>query len=169
MGHPLEDVINQAEGIVVIGDSAKDRFPGFSYAAYMHAGKSFYCLDLGGLPESRGPYKGGKVYHTVEEIPEDHGDLAIIWVHPHDAKNAVDVANELGCKRVWFSFQTGHPDAVSHARDLGMEVVEIGRCPVYYMDNKPTSCAAHAALTKLSGTYKRPPQTDVNAKRRELW
>ncbi len=169
MSHPLEDVINNADGFILIGDSSKDRFPAYSYNAYMHVQKRFYCLDFGGLTESRGGYEGGKVYTSVDEIPDDHDDLAIIWVHPHDAKRAVDTANELGCKRVWFSFKTGHPDAVEHAKSLGMEVVEIGRCPVYYLDGKPAGCAAHAAITKISGSYKRAPQTDPNADRRELW
>ena len=55
--------------------------------------------------------------------------------------------------RVWFSFLTGHRDAVARARELGMEVVEIGRCPVYYLDDKPGVCKVHTTLTKLSGTY----------------
>ncbi len=169
MPHPLESLLAAADRLVVIGDSSEDRFPGFSYNAYTKAGKPFYCLDLGGRTESRGPTKGGKVYTSAAELPADHCDLAVIWVKPHSAKRAVDVAHEAGCKRVWFSFQTGHPDAVAHARELGMEVVEIGRCPVYYLEGAPPACAAHTLLTRLSGTRARPPQTDAAAARRELW
>lgn len=168
MSHPLEDVIRQAEGFVLIGQSAADRFPGYSYHQYTHAGKRFYCLDLDGLPASRGPTKGGKVYASVAELPADRGDLAVIWVHPHTAKRAVDVAHEAGCKRVWFSFKTGHPDAVARARELGMEVVEIGRCPIMYMDKKTAACSMHTGTAKLTRLYQRPPQTDPTAKRREL-
>lgn len=169
--HPLEKVINEAENFIVIGDSAADRFPAYSYFAYTQMEKPFYCLDLGGLPESRGGIKGGKVYHRVDELPDERDDLAVIWVHPHRAAEAVEIAHEAGCKRVWFSFKTGHRDAVARATELGMEVVEIGRCPVYYLqgDNKPAGCAAHSAMTKISGSYNRPPQTDPDAKRRELW
>ncbi len=169
MTHPLEDVIRSAEGLVLIGDSSRDRFPGFSFNAYTKRGKRFYCLDLGGLTESRGPTKGERVYTSVDELPDDRGDLAILWVHPHDAARAVDVAHEAGCRRIWFSFQTGHRDAVARATELGMEIVEIGRCPVYYLDGAPGPCKAHALMTKVSGTYGRPPQLDVDAKRRELW
>jgi hypothetical protein len=168
MAHPLEEVIRQADGFLLIGDSSKDRFPAFSYNAYTKRGKRFYCLDMGGLAESRGPTKGGKVYHSVEELPEERDDLAIIWVHPHDAARAVELAHEAGSKRVWFSFQTGHSDAVARARELEMEVIEIGRCPVYYLDKRPAACAMHTALVKITGTYRRPPQTDPSAKRREL-
>ena len=70
MGHPLEEVMAQADGFVIIGDSAHDRFPAFSYHAYTRAGRRFYCLDLGGLTESRGPTKGGKVYTDVAQLPE---------------------------------------------------------------------------------------------------
>jgi hypothetical protein len=167
--HPLETVIRGAEGFVLIGDSSEDRFPGFSYHAYTTTGKKFYCLDLGGLPVSRGPTKGGKVYHSVAELPADHDDLAIIWVKPRSARRAVEVAHEAGCRRVWFSFQTGHAEAVARARELGMEVVEIGRCPVYYLEDKPMVCKAHTLFVRGSGTYGRPPQIDPQKKRREIW
>ena len=167
--HQLEKTIRDADGLVLIGDSSEDRFPGYSYNAYTQIGKPFYCLDLGGLTESRGPTVGGKVYTSVNELPEDRNDLAIIWVTPRSAHRAVEVAHSAGCKRVWFSFGSGHRDAVARARELGIEVVEIGRCPVYYLADKPKACAAHTALVKATGTYRRPPQLDSNAKRRELW
>ena len=167
--HPLEKTIRDAEGLVLIGDSSEDRFPGYSYNAYTQIGKRFYCLDLGGLTESRGPTAGGNVFASVDELPGDRGDLAIIWVKPRSAARAVEVAHSAGCKRVWFSFGTGHRDAVARARELEMEVVEIGRCPIYYLADKPKACAAHTMLVKATGSYRRQPQLDSNAKRRELW
>ena len=169
MAHPLADVINRADGFLLIGESSKDRFPAFSYDVYTRRGKRFYCLDLDGLPASRGATKGGKVYRSVAELPEGRDDLAIIWVTPHTAVRAVEVAHEAGCRRVWFSFGTGHRDAVARARALGMTVVEIWRCPVYYLDDAPVACKAHTLVVKLSGTYGRSPQTDADAKHRELW
>lgn len=169
MSHPLEAIINQAEHFLLIGDSAADRFPALSYDAYTKAGKSFYCFDYGGLSESRGPTTGGKVYASIEDIPAERGDLAIIWVHPHRAKEAVELAHGAGYTKVWFSFKTGHPDAVERATELGMEVLEIGRCPVYYLAEKPRACAGHAMMTKVTGSYSKPPQLDPKAKRRELW
>jgi len=169
MSHPLEDVVRKADGFLLIGESAKGRFPAYSYHVYTTQKKRFYCLDLDGLKQSRGKTKGGPVYSSVAELPDDRGDLAIIWSHPHSAARAVDVAHEAGCKRVWFSFGAGHRDGVARARELGLEVVEIGRCPVYYMHGKPPECVAHTLLTKVSGSYRRPPQTDAHAKRREMW
>ncbi|MFW2390524.1 MAG: CoA-binding protein [Polyangiales bacterium] len=165
--HPLERIINSPEPLLLIGNSKEDRFPAYSYNAYTRIGKRFYCLDMGGLPESRGRTQGGKVYQSVSELPGDLGDLAVIWVHPKTAATAVELAHEAGCKRVWFSFGTGHPAAVARARELGLEVVEIGRCPVLYLSDKRPECKAHALLTKASGLYRRPPQTDPAAKRRE--
>ncbi len=161
MAHPLSDVINQADGFLLVGDSSADRFPGLSYAAYTKTHKRFYCLDLGGLPESRGPVKGGKVYASVEELPEDRGDLAILWVKPGRSVEAVELAHEAGCRRVWFSFFSAHPDAVERANALGLEVVEVGRCPVYYLDDAPIACKVHQLAVKVSGTYARPPQTTL--------
>ena len=168
MSHPLEDVIRGADGFLLIGESAKDRFPALSFHAYTSLGMRFYALDLDGRTESRGPSKGARVYTSVEELPADRGDLAILWVTPHTAVRAVDVAHEAGCKRVWFSFQTGHRDAVARARELGMEVVEIGRCPVYYLEGTPMACKLHTVAVKVSGAYSKPPQTDPESKRREL-
>ena len=169
MAHPLEDVIRNAQGFLLIGDSSLERFPAYSYHAYTRAGMRFHCLDLGGLTASRGATKGGKVYNEVGELPADRSDLAVIWMHPRDAVRGVEVAHQAGCKRVWFSFQTGHRDAVARARELGMEVVEIGRCPIYYIEDQPPVCKSHTILVKLSGAYGRPPQTDPDARRRELW
>ena len=169
MAHPLEEVIRNAEGFVVIGDSSQGRFPAQSFHCYTQVGKKFYCLDLGGLTESRGASSGKRVYTSVAELPDDRCDLAVIWVKPRSAANAVDVAHEAGCKRVWFSFGTGHRDAVARANELGMEVVEVGRCPVYYMDRMTPACRAHTVLVKLSGTYRKPPRTEATGKHREMW
>jgi hypothetical protein len=169
VSHPLEDVIRNADKFVMIGDSSQGRFPAASFHCYTQVGKPFYCLDLGGLTESRGKSPGLKVYTSVEELPDDHGDLAVIWVKPRAAANAVELAHQAGCKRVWFSFQTGHRDAVAKAHELGMEVVEIGRCPVHFLAEQTPACRGHTVLLKLTGAYDRPPQTEPDAKRRELW
>ncbi len=169
MSHPLEDIIRGADGFVLIGDSETGHFPAQSYHCYTATGKRFHCLDLGGLTASRGATEGGPVYGKVEDLPPDRDDLAVIWVHPHTAVRAVDAAHEAGCKRIWFSFHSGHRDGVARARELGLEVVEIGRCPVYYLDKMTPACRAHAVMTRLTGTRRRPPQTDPEAKRRELW
>jgi predicted CoA-binding protein len=139
-----------------------------SYANAAREGHRVYYLDLGGMAESRGAVKGGKVYTDPAEIPEDRTDLAVVWVKPHSAVAAVDVAHGLGAKRIWFSFKTGHRDAVARARELGMEVVEIGRCPVHYMAGQTAVCRMHTVMTQVSGAFRRPPQTDPEAKRREL-
>ncbi|MEZ4221799.1 MAG: CoA-binding protein [Polyangiaceae bacterium] len=168
MAHPLETIIRNARGFVIIGDSSEGRFPAQSYNNYTKTGLTFYALDLGGLTESRGGTKGGKVYTKVEDLPQDHGDLAIIWVKPRSARGAVEIAHEANCKRVWFNFGSGHRDAVARAKELGMEVVEIGRCPVHYLEAQIPACRAHTVLLKLSGGYSKPPQLDADAKRREL-
>ena len=167
--HPLETAINAPEPLVLIGNSAEGRFPGYSYDAYSRIGKKFYCLDMGGLPSSRGKTSGGKVYHSVAELPEDRGELAVIWVQPSSAKSAVELAHDAGCTRVWFSFGTGHRDAVVRAQELGMQVVEIGRCPVLYLRDKRPECKAHALVAKVTGLYGQPPRTQPADKRREMF
>ena len=159
----------EAERFLLIGDSSEDRFPALSFHNYTATKKSFYCLDLGGLTEARGKSAGKPVFARVEDVPDDVGDLAVIWTKPHTASRAVDAAHTAGCTQVWFSFQSGHKDAVAKARDLGLTVVEIGRCPVHYCAEQVTECRLHTGVVKLTGTYKRPPQTDPTQKRRELY
>jgi len=60
--HPLQTLLADADGFVLIGDSSADRFPGYSCDNYTRAGEPFHCLDLGGLTESRGRTRGGVVY-----------------------------------------------------------------------------------------------------------
>lgn len=168
MTHPLETVIRNAQPFVLIGDSSEGRFPGMSFHSYTRMGQRFYCLDLGGRVVSRGLTSGHKVYTSVMDLPDDHTDLAIIWTRPRTAARAVAVAHDAGCKRVWLSFGTAHPDAVARARELGMEVVEMGRCPVCYMKEQVPACLAHTALMKLTGAYNKPPQTSLDRRRREM-
>ena len=169
MSHPLEDVIRQAEGFLLFGESSRQHFPAMSFHVYTTTGKRFYCVDLDGLTESRGKSPGLRVYASIDDLPADRGDLAIIWTHPRSANRAVDLAHAAGCRRVWFSFGSGHRDAVRHATGLGMEVVEIGRCPVYFLEQMPWECRAHQLVVKASGTYGKPPQLDPEARHRELW
>lgn len=168
MSHPLEEVIRNAEPYVFIGDSAQGRFPAMSYANAARTDARIYYFDMGGLTESRGMVKGGTVYADVEDVPDDRTDLAVVWVKPRRAKDAVDVAHELGAKRVWFSFQTGHREAVERAKELGMEIVEVGRCPVYYMERQVPACRAHTLAVKLSGLYRQPPRTEASKDHREM-
>ncbi len=168
--HPLEREINESGHFLLIGDSSEERFPALSFAAYVQAGRTFTCFDLGGRTTSRGKAAGRPVVNDVAQLPADLGPLAIIWTKPRTAVRGVEVAKQAGCSRVWFSFTTGHRDAVQKARELDMTVVEIGRCPIYYLDGDiPAACKAHVALTKLTGTRSKPPQTDPDAKRREIW
>ncbi len=160
MSHPLENVIRQADGFVLIGDSSAARFPGMSFHSYTKVGKRFYCIDLGGMTESRGMTKGAKVYTSVDELPDDRDDLAVIWVTRSKLITAIDTAVEAGCKRVWFSFKSSDTKSVAYAREKGLEVVEVGRCPVYYMDKMSAICKAHTLMFKMGGGYKKPPQTE---------
>ncbi len=170
MAHPLRDVMDAADGFLLIGESGKDRFPGFSFHAYTVTKKRFFCLDLDGMTRSRGPTTGERVYTSVDELPEDRGDLAIIWVTPPTCVRAVEVAHEAGCKRVWFSFGTASRAGVERAHELGLQILEIGRCPVYYLKGAPTICALHTAMTKVSGTHRRAPVVQIHDKRpKELW
>ena len=80
----------------------------------------------------------------------------------HGIRNAF--ANQVFFHR----FGAGHRDGVARAYDLGMEVVEVGRCPVYYLADQTPACRAHTAMVKLSGLYRKPPQISVDPRRRQM-
>ena len=63
----------------------------------------------------------------------------------------------------------GLPEALAVAEERGLEVVEAGRCPVFFMDGpKPLPCRMHTAAVRLTGTLGLPRQTTISGKRREL-
>ncbi len=170
MQHPLADVMEAADRFLLIGDSSQERFPALSYNAYVKTNKRFYCLDMGGLTVSRGPTRGGKVFSAVSELPAGEvGELAILWVKPKRAREAVELAHQAGCSKVWFSFHTAHPTAIARAEELGMQVIEVGRCPVYYLKGAPPACRAHTAVVRLSGTRGRAPQQVLDTSQRIMW
>ena len=79
------------------------------------------------------------------------------------------MAHQAGCTRVWFSFGTASSDAFVRAAELGMEVVEAGRCPVYYLDDAPAACKGHTLMVRLSGTRRGKPRATLEDRGREMW
>jgi len=157
--------------LLLIGDSDSDRFPAMSYHCYMQGDRPFFCLDLGSLSVSRGFTKGGPVMSSLDELPDNWGgELAVVWVHPYRAAECVRLAASVGCTKVWFSFQTVSEEAVEVAAKLGLEVVEAGRCPVFYLENPSAlPCKVHTLMARLMGARALPPQTRAGPGRRELY
>ena len=170
MNQELYDIINSTEEFLLFGDSSSDRFPGMSFHCYTRGHRSFYCIDLGGLEKSRGYTSGERVLGSIAQLPEDwSGSLAIIWVLPILAAECTRLAAEAGCTKLWYSFQTVSAEAIKVADELGLEVVEAGRCPVYFLDGpKPMPCRLHTAAVKFTGTLALPRQVDFTTARREL-
>ncbi len=170
MSHPLVEIMAAAKSLLLIGDSDSDRFPAMSYHCYRTEGRDFHCLDLGSLAESRGFTKGGPVLHSLAELPQGWTpDLAVVWLHPYRAAEGVNLAADAGARRIWFSFHTVSEEALAVCKERGVEVVEAGRCPVFYLNQQVSlPCRMHTMMTRLSGAWALPPQTDAAASRREL-
>ena len=153
MDHPLQELMRKSDGFVVIGDSSEGRFPAQSFHCYTQAKKPFYCLDLGGMTESRGFTKGGKVYTSVDELPADHSDLAIVWMKPRSAIRGVETAHA-GCKKIWSaSKRPPRRGAAPAALDGGSRDRPCG----YYPNSWGCVPRAHAAVK--SADLGKPPQT----------
>jgi predicted CoA-binding protein len=170
MQNSLAAVINTEQPILLVGDSASARFPAMSFDCYMRQGKAVSCVDLGGRTTSRGASAGHAIYPSFDDLPPDWGgELAILWVPPYRAAECTRAVAAVGCTKVWYSFHTVTPEAISTAAELGVEVVEAGRCPVFFLKGpKPLPCRLHTAAARLFGMRSLPPQTDASATRREL-
>lgn len=157
----------ETKPVLLIGDSDSDRFPRTSFVCYQKVGKPFHYLDMGRRDLSDYS-KDHPILYSVEELGEWGGDLAIIWVHPITAVKALELAHQAGCKRVWFSFGAGNQVAVDLAGELGVEVLEVGRCPVFFLKERAGPCKVHAWLAQASGLTKLEPQLHAGPDRREL-
>ncbi len=163
----LHDVMAETEPFLLVGDSDSERFPGMSFACYQKVGRAFCYLDLGSRDLSV-EAKGQRIFHSVEELGDWGGDLALIWVHAITAIKALELAHKAGCKRVWFSFGTGNSAAVALAAELGIQVVEVGRCPVLFLKERAGPCRVHGWFANATGLTGLPPQLDAGLSRREL-
>ena len=170
MQHPLAAIVQTEAPLLLVGDSASERFPAMSFDCYQRQGREVYCVDLGGRTTSRGAAAGLPVYPTFDALPADWGgELAILWVPPFRAAECTRAIAAVGCTKVWYSFHTVSPEAITTAADLQVEVVEAGRCPVFYLDGpKPMACRLHTAAARLFGMRSLPPQTTASPARREL-
>lgn len=170
MQHPLAAVINTEAPILLVGDSSSARFPAMSFNCYKRQAKPVYCVDLGGRTTSRGGSAGHAVYPSFNDLPPDWGgELAILWVPPFRAAECTRAIAAVGCTKVWYSFQTVTPEAISTAAEMAVEVVEAGRCPVFFLEGpKPLPCRLHIAAVRFSGALALPPQTTASSRRREL-
>lgn len=165
--HPLRAVMAETTPFLLIGDSDSDRFPRASYACYTKIGKDFRFLDMGRRDLSA--YTQGRaVSHSPEEVQGFGGDLAVVWVHPFSVVKAVEWAHRAGCRRIWFSFGTISVAGLSRAGELGLEVLEAGRCPVYFLTERTGPCRVHGWVVDLLGVPELPPQTHAGEGRREL-
>lgn len=166
--HPLAEIMAETAPILLIGDSDSDRFPRASHANYRKAGKAFEFYDLGKRDLTQ-HVDGKPVRRSLSELPEQWGgDLAILWLHPASVPAGLEVAAGAGCKRVWFSFDTGSPGGIALAERLGMQVVEVGRCPVFYMSSRHGPCAIHGGVVQLTGLLDGAPRVAFQKGQREL-
>lgn len=164
----LRAVMAETKPLLLIGDSDSDRFPRTSFACYQKIGKAFHYLDMGHRDLSKYAKEHPILYRT-EELGEDWGgDLAVIWVHAFSAVKALELAHQAGCSRVWFSFGAGNPDAVALAGELGIEVLEVGRCPVFFLNEQAGPCMVHAWVARTFGLTELGPQLHAGPGRREL-
>lgn len=163
----LHAVMAETTPVLLIGDSDSDRFPKTSFACYQNIGKAFHYLDMGRRDLSAHA-KGQPILYGAEELGDWGGDLALVWVHPLTAVKAVELCHEAGCKRVWFSFDSANASALERAADLGIQVLEVGRCPVFFLENRTGPCRIHGWVADVVGLTDLEPQLHAGPKRREL-
>jgi hypothetical protein len=163
---PLHAVMAETAPVLLIGDSSSERFPKTSFACYQKVGKAVHYLDMGRRDLSAHS-NGQPILYSPQELGDWGGDLALIWVHPISTVRAVELAEEAGCKRLWFSFGSANDAALQLAESKGMKVLEVGRCPVLFLENRAGPCKVHGWVADALGLTELEPQLHAGSGRRE--
>ena len=134
------------DSFAVVGDKAKLNFPILTYRGLKKLGKSVFPVD-----SSVNEIEGDHAYATFEGLPEKV-DAVVLEVPKEDTKDWVAKAADAGIKDVWIHMGRETPEALSLARDKGMNA-RSGTCAVMYVEPGPSYHSIHKWIMKLAGKY----------------
>ena len=130
----------------VVGDKAKQNFPILTYRALKKLGKSVFPVD-----PSVEDIEGDHAYATLESLPAKV-DAVVLEVPKEDTKDWVANAADAGIKDVWIHMGRETPEALTLAKDKGMNA-RTGTCAVMYVKPEPSYHSIHKWIAKLGGKY----------------
>ncbi|MBI5535213.1 MAG: CoA-binding protein [Deltaproteobacteria bacterium] len=130
----------------VVGHTARARYPLLTYRALKDRGKRVVPID----PEAD-TIEGDKALHSLAELGEPVDGL-VIEVPREETRSWVEQAAAAGIKRVWIHMNRDTPEALSLAREKGIEVCT-GTCAVQYLTTGFSPHAIHRTIRKILGRY----------------
>ncbi len=129
-----------------VGHTAKKGFPHLSYGEAKKNGKTVYAVD----PSVR-EIQGDRAYPDFGSLPQPV-DAAVLEVPKEDTRDWVAKAHEAGIRKVWIHQNRDTPEALSLAREKGMEVLT-GTCAVMYLKRGLSYHSIHKWICKAKGKY----------------
>ncbi len=134
------------QSFVVVGDSAKRKFPGLTYNGLKKAGKTVYAVD-----PSSGDVEGDKAYPDFKYLPKPV-EAAVLELPKEETAGWIKLAAEAGIKNVWIHQATDTPEALTVAEQNDMSVCT-GTCAVMYVIPGLSGHAPHRWIMRLLGKY----------------
>lgn len=130
----------------VVGHAAEKNFPVLTYRGLKHLGKVVFPVD-----PSTDEIEGDKAYASLEDLPE-MVDAAVLEVPKEETRDWVARVAEAGIRDVWIHMNRETPEALSLARERGLNV-RSGTCAVMYVTPGFTYHSIHKWVMKLTGNY----------------
>ena len=130
----------------VVGDKAKQNFPVLTYRGLKRLGKEVFPVD-----PSETEIEGDHAYSTLKDLPAEV-DAVVLEVPKEDTRDWVASAAEAGVKDVWIHMGRETPEALSLAKDKGMNA-RCGTCAVMYVTPELSYHSIHKWIMKRIGKY----------------
>ena len=130
----------------VVGHAAKKNFPRLTYRGLKKLRKVVFPVD-----PSAGEIEGDRAYADLEALPEKV-DALVLEVPREETRDWIARAAEAGIDDVWIHMQRDTPEALTLAKENGMNV-RSGTCAVMYLTPGLTYHSIHKWIMKVAGKY----------------
>lgn len=130
-----------------VGHAAKKPFPRLSFAALRkQRGKTVFAVDPSVLL-----IDGQPTYRDFESLPQKV-DAVVLEVPKEETASWVQKAAAAGITNVWIHMNRETPEALSVAREAGLNVLT-GTCAVMYVNHDLSYHTIHRWLNRALGKY----------------
>ena len=130
----------------VVGNKAKQNFPVLTYRNLKKLGKAVFAID-----PSVEEIEGDHAYATLEGLPAKV-DAVVLEVPKEDTRDWVAKVADAGIKDVWIHMGRESPEALTLARDKGMNA-RTGTCAVMYVKPGLSYHSIHKWINQALGKY----------------
>ena len=134
------------ETFAVVGHGARGNFPVLTYRGLKKRGKTVHAVD-----PSAAEVEGDRAYPDLGSLPATV-EAAVLEVPKEDTAAWIQAVADAGIRHVWIHMGRDTLEALSVAREHGLEVCS-GACAVMYLTDGFSIHGIHKAIRKLAGRY----------------